>query len=102
MTGTRGTAAKVLLSDAALANKDLAEIAARIGRSHPKQTGERRAASALYAALVTTGSPAAARRALATFADTVTRTAALKLLDDIELARTPIRSTIGETHGRRT
>ena len=63
------------------ANKVLAERVVPIARTHPRRTPERRAAASLYAALVTTKTPEQARRALATFADKATVTAASALLD---------------------
>ena len=73
-----------MLIDTALANKDLADLVAAIVRSHPRRTPERRAAASLYSALITTKTPAAARRALATFADTDTMETATALLYDIQ------------------
>jgi hypothetical protein len=68
-------------------NRDLAERAARIVRQHPHRSPERRAAAMAWAALMTTKTADAARRALGTFGDADTRAAASQLLD--ELARRP-------------
>jgi hypothetical protein len=64
-------------------NSDLADLAVRIGRQHPPRTPGRRAAGMAYAVLVTTRTPEAARRALATFGTPETRAAAGALLDGL-------------------
>jgi hypothetical protein len=64
-------------------NADLARLAVRLGRQHPSRTPGRRAAGMAYAALVTTKTPDAARRALSTFGDPFTRAAAAALLDQL-------------------
>jgi hypothetical protein len=64
-------------------NADLARQAVRLGRQHPPRTPERQAAGMAYAALITTRTPAAARRALSTFGDPFTRAAAVALLDQL-------------------
>jgi hypothetical protein len=64
-------------------NADLADLAVRIGRQHPPRTPGRRAAGMAYAALVTTRTPDAARRALGTFGDPATRSAAARLLGQL-------------------
>ena len=68
-------------------NELLAERAARLAREYAPRTHERRAAAALYAALVTTRTPAAARRALAGFATPVAQSVAAALLDAWEASR---------------
>lgn len=67
-----------------MTNIDLATLAVRLGRQHPSRTPGRRSAAMAYAALITTRTPAAARRALGTFGDPETRRAALDLLDDLD------------------
>jgi hypothetical protein len=59
----------------------LAELARTDAERHRPRTPERRAASALWAALVTTPTPDAARSALAEFADSRTLADAGELLD---------------------
>ncbi len=73
----------MLTVDAAAATGDLADRAARIVRQHPYRTPERRAAAMAWAAIVTTRTAGAARRALATFGNPVTRAAAATLLDEL-------------------
>jgi hypothetical protein len=58
----------------------LADRARRLAAQHPPRTPERRAAAAVYVALTTTE---AARKALATFGDPVTRAAAATLLGEL-------------------
>ena len=49
------------------ANKQLAERARQLAAGHPPRSRERRTVAALWAALSTTRTPAAARQALGTF-----------------------------------
>ena len=72
-----------------MTNAALADRAARLGRQHPPRTPQRRAAAALRSALVTTGTPDAARRALTTFCNPATAAAARELLDELEQEMTP-------------
>jgi hypothetical protein len=74
---------------AASPNAVLADRAVRLGRQHPPRTPGRRAAAAVYVALATTKTTEAARKALATFADPVTRAAAATLLSQIEQEISP-------------
>jgi hypothetical protein len=74
----------VLTIDTARGNRDLAERAARVVRQHPHRSPERRAAAMAWAALITTRTAEAARRALATFGDPPTRAAAVALLSQLE------------------
>jgi hypothetical protein len=67
----------------------LADRAAAIARQHPPRTPGRRAAAALHAALVTTRTTEAARKALATFGDPATRADARALLGRLEKEITP-------------
>lgn len=69
------------MTAAAGVNELLAERARQLAREYPPRTHERRAAAALYAALITTRTPASARRALAGFASPVARSVATALLD---------------------
>jgi hypothetical protein len=64
-------------------NAVLADAAIRLGRQHPPRTPGRRAAAAVYVALATTKTTEAARKALATFGDPVTRAAAVTLLEKL-------------------
>ena len=66
-----------------MTNTDLAARAAAIARQYAPRTPQRRAGAALHSALVTTGTPGAARRALA-FTDPVTAAAARELLDELD------------------
>jgi hypothetical protein len=66
-----------------MTNAELARQVVHLGRVHPSRTPGRRVAAMAYAALVTTRTPAAARRALSTFGDPDTRAAAAGLLDDL-------------------
>lgn len=66
-------------------NTVLANAAIRLGRQHGPRTPGRRAAAMAYAALVTSRTLEAARKALGTFGDSGTRAAARRLLE--ELAR---------------
>jgi hypothetical protein len=66
-----------------MTNVILADLAVRLGRQHAPRTPGRRAAGMVYAALVTTRTPDAARRALGTFGDPATRAAAKVLLDGL-------------------
>ena len=78
-------------------NAVLADAAVRLGRQHPPRTPGRRAAAALHAALVTTKTTEAARKALATFGDPATRAEARALLSQIEEAATRTgRTATGE------
>lgn len=61
----------------------LVSLARERAKGHAPRTPERRAAAALHAALSTTGTPDAARRALS-FADGTTRAGALALLRELE------------------
>ena len=70
-------------------NAVLANAAVRIGRQHPPRTPGRRAAAAVYVALVTTKTTEAARKALATFTDAAGRAEARALLSQIEQEITP-------------
>ena len=69
-----------------MTNADLAALAVRLGRQYPPRTPGRRAAGMAYAALVTTRTPGAARRALGTFGDPDARAAAGALLDVLQEA----------------
>jgi hypothetical protein len=62
----------------------LADRARQLAESHPPRTPERRAATGCWAALVTTRTAAAARRALGTISDPAARAAAVAVLDDLE------------------
>jgi hypothetical protein len=73
----------MLVVDNAAATGDLADRAARIVRQHPYRTPERRAAAMTWAAIVTTRTTSAARRALGTFGDPAARPAALVLLGQL-------------------
>lgn len=64
-------------------NRALAELARADVERHRPRTPERRAAAALWAALVTTRTPDAARSALATFADPRTVVDARQLLGEL-------------------
>ena len=64
-------------------NAGLAAAVLTAGRRHLPRTPGRRAAGMAYAALATSKTPDAARRALATFGDAMTRAAAAQLLDDL-------------------
>lgn len=66
-----------------MTNGQLADLAVRIGRQHSPRTPGRRAAAMVYAALTTTRTPEAARRALSTFGDPATRAAAGRLLGQL-------------------
>jgi hypothetical protein len=66
-----------------MTNDDLAHLAVRTGGQHRPRTPGRRAASMAYAALITTRTPDAARRALGTFGDPAARAAAARLLDQL-------------------
>lgn len=66
-----------------MTNGDFADLAVRVGRQRPPRTPGRRAAGMAYAALITTRTPDAARRALATFGDPATRPAAARLLGQL-------------------
>lgn len=66
-----------------MANDFLAAQAVMLGRQYPMRTPGRRAAGMVYAALITTRTPDAARHALATFGDPFTRAAAAALLDQL-------------------
>jgi len=68
---------------AAATNEHLAEHAREHAERHAARSPERRAAAALYVALITTKTPDAARRALE-FAGKAARTDALALLDILE------------------
>jgi hypothetical protein len=61
---------------AATPNAVLADRASRLGRLHPPRAPGRRAAAMAYAALATSRTPEAARRALETFGDPAVRHAA--------------------------
>ena len=74
----------MLTIDTSGGNKDLAERAARVVRQLPRCSPERRAAAMAWAALTTTRTADAARRALATFGDPSARAAAAALLDQLE------------------
>jgi hypothetical protein len=78
----------MLTIDTGGGNRDLAERAACVVRHHPHRTPERRAAAMAWAALVTTKTADAARRALATFGDPSARGAAVALLAQLEQERT--------------
>jgi hypothetical protein len=67
----------------------LADRARQLAGQYPPRTPERRAAAAVYVALTTTKTAGAARKALATFGDPVTRAAAATLLSQIEQEITP-------------
>jgi len=84
----------MLTIDASGGNKDLAERAALVVRQHPHRSPERRTAAMAWAALVTTRTTDAARRALGTFGDPSARAAAAALLSQIE------QETSGPPHGR--
>jgi hypothetical protein len=73
----------------------LAEAARLEAGQHPHRSPERRAAAALYYALTDTGTIAAARRALASFATPEVERAAVELLHRLaaELARTDDTTT---------
>lgn len=66
-----------------MSNADLASLAARHGCQYPPRTPGRRAAGMAYAALITTRTPAAARRVLGTFGDPAADAAARALLDEL-------------------
>ena len=63
------------------ANKQLAERARQLAIQHPPRSHERRTVAALWAALSTTRTPAAAKRALATFTSGRVQADAALLLD---------------------
>jgi hypothetical protein len=65
-------------------NETLANRAVQLGRQHPPRTPGRRSAGMVYAALITTRTPGAARRALGTFGEPAHRTAAVRLLDELQ------------------
>lgn len=67
-----------------MTNDILADRAVRLGRQHPARSPGRRAAGMAYAALVTTKTPGAARRALGTFGGPGARAAAAAVLDELE------------------
>jgi hypothetical protein len=67
-----------------MTNADLATLAVHLGRQHPPRTPGRRAAGMTYAALMTTKTPDAARRALGTFGDSDTRAAAAALFGQLQ------------------
>lgn len=71
----------------------LAELARLEAERHPPRTRERRAAAALWAALVTTSTASAARSALAGFATAEACADALDLLGRLAAAAT---ATTGE------
>jgi hypothetical protein len=79
MTGS----ATAMTPSAVSPNAVLADRAVRLGRQHPPRTAGRRAAAAVYVALTTTKTTQAARKALATFGDPVTRAAAATLLEEL-------------------
>jgi hypothetical protein len=78
----------MLIVDTGGGNRDLAERAARVVRQHPGRSPERRASAMAWAALVTTKTADAARRALATFGDPSARAAAAALIAQLEQERT--------------
>lgn len=67
-----------------MTNDALADRVIQVGRQHPPRSPGRRAAGMAYAALITTKTPDAARRALGTFGDPLSRPAAAAMLDDLE------------------
>jgi hypothetical protein len=67
-----------------MTNASLADRARQVARQFAPRTPERRAAAALHAALITTKTAGAARRALDTFGDPATRAAAAELLEQLE------------------
>jgi hypothetical protein len=69
-----------------MTNETFADRVVQIGRQHPPRTPARRAAGMAYAALITTKTPDAARRALSTFGDAGTRADAAAMLDQIARA----------------
>ena len=66
-----------------MTNGLLAARAVRLGREYPPRTLGRLAAGMVYAALITTRTPDAARRVLGTFGDPATRVAAARLLGQL-------------------
>ena len=72
------------MTAAGVANEVLAERAHQLAAQFPARTHERRAAAALWVALLTTSTTRTARRALAGFASPDTRAIATVLLDDWE------------------
>ncbi len=66
-------------------NAPLAELARHVAVQHPQRTPERRAAAHLRASLITTSSPQAARRALATFGGAQAQADAASLLHRLSL-----------------
>ena len=76
-------------------NDGLAARAADLAGQHEPRTPGRRAATAAQVALVTTRTPDAARRALATVRDPATRTAALLLLGQLTEPADTARTTAG-------
>ena len=70
-----------------MTNAVLASRVRQLAESHAPRTAERRAAAALFAALTTTRSAQAARRALGSFGDPATRAAAAAILDALEQDR---------------
>ena len=74
-------------------NDTLAARAADLAGQHEPRTPGRRAAAALHVALVTTRTPDAARRALATVRDPATRAAAITILDQLAEPADAARTT---------
>lgn len=66
------------------ANEQLADLARERAQRYPPRTPERRAVGMAWAALLTSKTPAAARRALDTFGDPQTRAAAAVILDHLD------------------
>lgn len=66
-------------------NGPLAELARHHAEQHAPRTPERRAAAHLRASLITTSSPQAARRALATFGEPQAQADAASLLHRLQL-----------------